>query len=144
MGRRVEGLIDDLTRGNVTEVKVVLASVVAALAVYQLVLAAVSYGKVRPRLLESGPATWAHRALGDTVLVLAVLVAVACVSYYGWEEGGAHAVFGCLVLGALAAKMLAVRVGGSSSPLLPWIGIALFGLLMATWWTSAGDFLGIG
>jgi hypothetical protein len=143
MDGRVEGLIDDLTRGNVTEVKVVLATVVAALAVYQLVLAAVSYGKARPRFLESGPATWAHRAVGDTLLVLAVLVAVACISFYGWEEGGAHAVFGCLVLGALAAKVLAVRVGGSSSPLLPWIGIALFGLLMATWWTSAGDFLGV-
>lgn len=140
----MEGLIDDLTRGNVTEVKVVLATVVAALAVYQLVLAAVSYGKVRPRVLESGPATWAHRAVGDTLLVLAVLVAVACIAYYGWEEGGAHAVFGCLVLGALAAKVLAVRIGGSSSPLLPWIGIALFGLLIATWWTSAGDFLGVG
>lgn len=144
MDSRVEGLIDDLTRGNVTEVKVVLATAVAALAAYQLVLAAVSYGKVRPRFLESGPATWAHRAVGDTLLVLAVLVAVACISYYGFEEGGAHAVFGCLVLGALAAKVLAVRIGGSSSPLLPWLGIALFGALMATWLTSAGDFLGVG
>jgi len=115
----VEGLIDDLARGNVTEVKVVLATVLLALAVYQLVLAAVSYGKVRPRFPQSGPATWVHRALGDTMIVLAVLVAFACVSYYGFEEGGAHAVFGCLLLGALALKVLAVRIGGSSSPLLP-------------------------
>ena len=43
----MEGLIDDLTRGNVTEVKVVLATVVAALAVYQLVLAAVSHEEGR-------------------------------------------------------------------------------------------------
>ena len=35
-------LIDELTRGNVTEVKVVLASVVLALAVNQVALAAVS------------------------------------------------------------------------------------------------------
>jgi len=140
----VEDAIETLTRGNVAEVKVVLASVIVALAVYQLVLAAVSYGKVRPRFLESGPATWAHRASGDTILVLAVLVAIACVGFYGWEEGGAHAIFGCLVLGALALKVLAVRIGGSSSPLLPWIGIALFGLFVATWWTSAGDFLGVG
>ena len=140
----MEGLIEDLTRGNVTEVKVVLATVIVALAVYQLVLAAVSYGKVRPRFLESGPATWAHRATGDTLLVLAVLVAVACIGFYGWEEGGAHAIFGCLVLAALALKVLAVRIGGSSSPLLPWIGIALFGLFAATWLTSAGDFLGVG
>lgn len=140
----MEDVIETLTRGNVTEVKVVLATVLVALAVYQLVLAAVSYGKVRPRLLESGPATWAHRASGDTIIVLAVLVAVACISFYGWDEGGAHAVLGCLVLGALALKVLAVRIGGSSSPLLPWIGIALFGLFVATWWTSAGDFLGVG
>lgn len=140
----MEGLIEDLTRGNVTEVKVVLATVIVALAVYQLVLAAVSYGKVRPRFLESGPATWAHRATGDTILVLAVLVAIACIGFYGWEEGGAHAIFGCLVLAALALKVLAVRIGGSSSPLLPWIGIALFGLFAATWLTSAGDFLGVG
>jgi hypothetical protein len=140
----VEGLIEDLTRGNVTEVKVVLATVIVALAVYQLVLAAVSYGKVRPRFLESGPATWAHRAAGDTILVLAVLVATACVGFYGWEEGGAHAIFGTLVLAALALKVLAVRIGGSSSPLLPWIGVALFGLFAATWLTSAGDFLGVG
>jgi hypothetical protein len=139
----VEDLIESLTRGYVTEVKVVLASVVLVLAVYQLVLAAVSYGKVRLRFLESGPATWAHRASGDTILVLAVLVATACISYYGFEEGGAHAVFGGLVLAALALKVLAVRIGGSSSPLLPWIGIALFGLLAATWLTSAGDFLGV-
>jgi hypothetical protein len=140
----VEDLIENLTRGNVTEVKVVLATVVFALAAYQLVLAAVSYGKVRPRFLEAGPATWAHRAAGDTLLVLAVLVAIACVSFYGFEEGGAHAVFGCLVLGALALKVLAVRIGGSSSPLLPWIGGALFVLFTATWLSSAGDFLGVG
>jgi len=140
----VERLIEDLTNGNVTEVKVVLATVIVALAVYQLVLAAVSYGKLRPRFLESGPATWAHRASGDAILVLAVLVAVACVGFYGFEEGGAHAVFGCLVLAALALKVLAVRIGGSSSPFLPWIGIALFALFAATWLTSAGDFLGVG
>jgi uncharacterized membrane protein len=140
----VERLIEDLTDGYVTEVKVVLASVILVLAVYQLVLAAVSYGKLRPRFLESGPATWAHRASGDAILVLAVLVATACIAFYGFEDGGAHAVLGCLVLAGLALKVLAVRVGGSSSPLLPWIGIALFALFTATWLTSAGDFLGVG
>ena len=34
----MEGLIEDLARGNVTEVKVVLASIVSALAFYQLFL----------------------------------------------------------------------------------------------------------
>lgn len=62
-------------------------------------------------------ATWAHRASGDTILVLA------------------HTVFGCLVLAALALKVIAVRVGGSHSPLLPWLGAALFALFVATWLT---------
>jgi hypothetical protein len=40
----VEDLVESVTRGNVTEVKVVLASVAVALGAYQLVLIAVGYG----------------------------------------------------------------------------------------------------
>ena len=61
----MEQLIDDLTFGNVYEVKTVLASVAAALAVYQLVLIAVGYGKVRPRFLGSPAASLTHRGPGD-------------------------------------------------------------------------------
>jgi hypothetical protein len=57
----LEDLIDSLTRGNTAEVKVVLASVVAALAVYQLVLIAVGYGKLRPPFLGPRPASTAQR-----------------------------------------------------------------------------------
>jgi hypothetical protein len=39
----MEQLVDDLTRGNVTEVKVVLASVALALALYQVLLASIAY-----------------------------------------------------------------------------------------------------
>ena len=41
-------LAERIARGNVTEVKVMLASVALALAVYQLVLISVGYRKVRP------------------------------------------------------------------------------------------------
>ena len=50
----MEELVERLARGNVTEVKVLLTSVAAALAVYQLVLIAVGYGKLRPRFLGAG------------------------------------------------------------------------------------------
>ena len=141
----MERLIDEVTNGNVTEVKVVLASVVLALAAYQLLLASVAYGKLRTRLLESGIAAWTHRASGDVALVLAVLVAVACISVYGFdEEGGAHTVFGIAVLAVLAGKVLAVRVGGTLSRLLPYLGVSLFAALGGAWLTSAGDFLGVG
>ena len=42
----MEDLVVDLTRGNPSSVKTVLASVVLALAVYQLLLAAIGYRKL--------------------------------------------------------------------------------------------------
>lgn len=141
----METLIDDLTRGNVTEVKVVLASVVLALAVYQLLLAAVAYGWIRLPFLSAAPASLAHRASGDTIVLLTVAVALMCVGYYGFDEdGGTHAVVGYFVLGAIVLKVLAVRIGGAAGRLLPLFGMSLFVLLGITWWTSAGDFLGVG
>lgn len=137
-------MIEELTRGNVTEVKVVLASVVLALAVYQLLLAAVAYGWLRLPFLESATASWTHRASGDAIVVLTILVAAACIDYYGFEEGGAHAVFGTALLAALALKLLAVRLGGGLSRLLPLLGLSLLLLFGLTWVTSAGDFLGVG
>lgn len=57
----MEDLVESLARGNVTEVKVLLASVALALAVYQLVLIAVGYGKVRPPFLDAAvPAPSGH------------------------------------------------------------------------------------
>jgi hypothetical protein len=76
----METVIDELTRGNPTEVKVVLASIVAALAIYQVALMAVGYGKLRPRFLDGRVASFAHRAIGDALIVVVVVVAVMCVS----------------------------------------------------------------
>src|SRR5215207_6802528 len=76
----MEDLVDTLTRGNPSAVKVVLASVVLALAVYQLVLIAVGYGRVRPPFLRARPATRAHRAVGDTLALLILIVAIAVVT----------------------------------------------------------------
>jgi Family of unknown function (DUF6529) len=140
----VEQLIEDLSRGNVAEVKVVLASVALALAVYQVVLAAVAYGRLRPRFLEAGVASWFHRASGDAILLVVAAIATACVSYYGFEDGGLHAIAACALLAVLAAKVVAVRIGGRIGRLLPLLGIALFAALTVTWLTSAGDFLGVG
>ena len=48
---------------HATEVKLVLASVATALAVHQLVLAAIGYRKLR--IIEATPAFMAHRASGS-------------------------------------------------------------------------------
>jgi hypothetical protein len=139
----LEQLIEDVTRGNVTEVKVVLATVILALACYQLVLAATAYGWIRLPF-AAGPASWTHRASGDAIVVLTVVVATMCIGYYGFEDGGTHAVVAIALLGAIALKVLAVRIGGRVGRLLPLLGVSLFTLLGITWLTSAGDFLGVG
>ena len=139
----LEQLIEDLTRGNVTEVKVILASVALALGIYQLLLITVGYGKVRPRFLTPPTASFAHRAVGDVILVLVAVTAVMCVSYFGLEEdAGLHVVAAIALLVVLAAKVAVVRIGGALGRLLPGLGISVWLLLALTWLTSAGDFLG--
>lgn len=143
----MEQLIEDVTRGNVTEVKVVLATVVLALGAYQLLLAAVGYGWLRPPFLTGAPALWIHRASGDAIVLLTVAVAVMCVGYYGFDfgdDGGTHAIVALVLLGVVAVKVLAVRLGGRLGRLLPLLGVTLLALLAVTWLTSAGDFLGVG
>jgi small-conductance mechanosensitive channel len=138
----LEDLIDTLTRGNVTEVKVLLASVALALAVYQLVLIAVGYGKLRPPFLGAGPATRTHRAVGDTIAVLLVITAVMCVGYFGFEDDASlHMVTAVALLTVLAVKIAVIRWWHSMGRFLPALGLSVWILLALTWLTSAGDFL---
>lgn len=138
----MEDLVESLTRGNPTEVKVVLASVVLGLAVYQLVLISIGYGRVRPPFLTARVASRAHRAVGGTIAALIVVVAVMCLAVYGWDDdGAAHAVLGAVLLGVLALKIGVVRLGGRLGRLLPLLGMTVFTLLTLTWLASAGDFL---
>lgn len=138
----MEDLVESVTRGNPTEVKVLLASVVLALAAYQLVLIAVGYGRLRPPFLSAHPASRAHRAIGDMLLVLIIVVAGMCLAEYGWDDdGGLHAIAGAALLGVLFVKVLVVRAGGRLGRALPLLGAAVFTLLAVTWLASAGDFL---
>jgi hypothetical protein len=139
----VKDFVLDLTNGNVAEVKVLLATVVAALAIYQLVLAAIGYGKIRVPFLENPAALRGHRAIGDTIFVLAIITGGMCLSVYGFEDdGGVHAIAGAIVIGVLVAKTCVVRSSSLKiGRLLPPLGIAVFVLFMITWGSSAGDFL---
>ena len=136
----MEDLVETITRGNPTEVKVLLASVALALGVYQLVVIAVGYGKIRLRFLEAVVAARAHRAVGDTILVLLVVVGVLCVAVYGWDD--AHGVTGLALLALLGAKVAVVRFGLGLGRFLPVFGLGVFALLTVTWAMSAGGFLG--
>jgi hypothetical protein len=137
----MEELIDDLTFGNVFEVKTVLASVAAALAMYQLVLIAVGYGKLRPRFLQSRTASFTHRASGDVIVVLVAIVALLCLAHFGFDDGGLHMVTGFALLVVLAFKIAVIRWWHGLGRLLPILGTSVFVLLALTWLTSAGHFL---
>jgi hypothetical protein len=135
----VEDLIETLTRGNPVEVKVVLASVALALAVYPLGLIAVTYGKVRPPFVAGRAAGLAHRASGDAIAVLLVVVATMCLALFGFEDdAAAHVAAACGLLAALATKIAVLRLFPAAGRLLPLLGSAVFVLLALTWITSAG------
>ena len=61
----MEDFVENLTRGNPGSVKTVLASVVLALAAYQLILAAIGYRKLP--VIDAKPAFFTHRASGDMI-----------------------------------------------------------------------------
>jgi hypothetical protein len=141
----MEQLVDTLTFGNAAAVKAVLASVAAALAVYQLVLIAVAYGEVRPRVLSAPVASFTHRASGDAILVLVVVVALFCLGRFGLDDDGAvHAVSGAALLVVLGLKLAVLRWWHGLGRFLPVLGATVFVLLAVTWFTSAGHFLAEG
>jgi hypothetical protein len=138
----MEGLVEDVTRGNPTEVKVVLASILAALAVYQVVLISVCYGKLKPPFLQGWAASRAHRAIGDSLVVIIIVVSIMCVSYFEIEDDAtAHVIAASLLLIVLAFKVVVVRWWHGLNRLLPILGLSVWALIAVTVATSAGDFL---
>ena len=137
----MEDVVESLTRGNVTEVKVLLASIALALGAYQLAVIAVGYGTVRVPFLAPPPAFTAHRAVGDTIALLLLCTGVMCLSVYGYGERTAHEVAGTALLAVLALKISVVQRDFGLGRYLPVLGGTVFALLAVTWATSAGSFL---
>lgn len=145
--------VDTMTRGNVPQVKTVLASVLLALAVYQVTMMAVGYGKVKLPFLKPKAASFAHRSVGGVIVPITFLVGLMCLAYFGVEDGIEHAaddeggraafhvVVGSLLLLAVALKVVVVRWWRSLDRFLPHLGITVLVLFALTWITSAGDYL---
>lgn len=68
----LDDLVDALTFGNVPQVKTALTTVLLALAIYQVAMMSVGYGKVRVPFLKPKAASLAHRSVGDAILPIAV------------------------------------------------------------------------
>jgi hypothetical protein len=132
---------------TVIQMKVVLSTVLAVVVLAQGFTALVLYGRLR---IPAPP--WLgrlHRASGATALALALVVAYHCFWALGFEYGhlhsgeevGArtvvHGVLGCMVVGAAAVKVVAVRSRRAPGWFLPVAGGLLFTLFIAAILTSA-------
>jgi len=139
-------LIESLARGNVPEVKAVLATVIVAVGVYQVTLMAIGYGKLRVPVLSAASAALAHRLIGPAIVAVALAVATACLAEDGLEaEDGAgilHAVAGIGVLAALVVKVLIIRRFHGLSRALPLLGVSVLALFALVWATSAPNVIG--
>jgi Family of unknown function (DUF6529) len=131
--------VEDITRGNPGSVKAVLASVVLALASYQLILAAIGYRKLP--VIAARPAFFTHRASGDAIATLFIIVALMCVGAFGFEDDYAlHGVAGLLAVAVLTMKVTVLRTGRGGR-YLPVLGTTLFLLIAVTWFTVTPEFL---
>jgi hypothetical protein len=132
---------------TVIDMKVVVSAGIGVLAVLQLVGGLWIYGKLGIR-----PPSWlgtAHRVTGTVALLLSLFVAYHCLWALGLETGTlpdghvvpartvVHGVLGCVVLGAVVVKLVAVRSRRAPGWFLPVAGGLLFGLLVLVVLTSA-------
>lgn len=149
----MEDLVTQATGGHVTAVKIVLTSVLLALAAYQALLMAVGYGRVRPPFLGAVSASVAHRTVGDAIVVMVLVVGALCLAYYGIEDSvrdGApgpesrvtlHVVASFALVAVLGLKLVVLHRWRRAQRFLPLLGTAVLALFLVTWWSSAGAFL---
>jgi hypothetical protein len=82
-----------------------------------------------------------HRWTGRLAFALTIPVAYHCVFKLGFQTGdtrvAAHAFFGVAFFGALATKVLVLRMHRFHPVVLPLVGGLVFAALVGAWWTSA-------
>jgi len=138
-------LLNDVTGGHLLLWKVLVTSVVVALAGLQVAVAARFWG--RPSLIAVSPGTAVriHRTSGRIALTLGVIVALTCIAGPAGPLSptrvALHSIFGILVFAILTAKFLVLKVLRSGGSALPFIGSALFITFGAIWATSVADYV---
>src|SRR3954452_21860632 len=136
-------LVFTLFFSSTIAMKVWLATIAAAFAVVQVLLAFWLYGKL-PRHAPDwvGPA---HRISGRLAFLVSLPVAYHCLWSLGFQDTNArvlaHSVLGCAFYGAFAAKVTVVRSRNLPGLALPLAGGLVFALLVAVWFTSGFWFI---
>jgi len=137
--------LNDITGGHLLLWKVVLTSIVFALAGLQVAMAARFWGGPFLVALNPGTAVRVHRVSGRVALTLGVLVALTCIAGPAGPLSptrvALHSIFGILVFTVLAVKFLLIKVLRQGDSVLPLIGSLLFLSFAAIWATSVADYV---
>ncbi len=122
------------------QVKVWLTTAAFALAGVQLLSALAMYGKI-PGVTGGNGVARLHRWSGRLAFLLTVPVAMHCLYALGFQSYDTrtlvHSLLGCAFFGAFTAKMLSLTRDGMPGWLLPFLGGAVFALLVGLWLSSA-------
>jgi uncharacterized protein DUF6529 len=137
--------LNDVNGGNLLLWKVVLMTIVFALAGLQVAMAARFWGRPLAVAISPGTAVRVHRYSGRLALTLAVLVALTCVvgpagpltpARVAW-----HSILGIFVFIVLTVKFLLIKVLRQGDNVLPLIGSVLFLTFGALWITTVADYV---
>ena len=119
--------LNDITGNNLLLWKVILTTIVFALAGMQVFFAA-----------------RVHRISGRVAVTLGAVVALSCLAGPAGPTSPTrvllHSIFGTLVFVILTVKFAVLKLLKSGGDLLPWIGSALFLAFAAIWATSVADY----
>jgi hypothetical protein len=137
--------LNDVTGGQLLLWKVVVTSIVFALAGLQVAMAARFWGRPFLVSLSPGAAVRVHRMSGRLALTLGVLVALTCIVGPAGPltptRVALHSILGVLVFAVLTAKFLVLKVLRQGDNILPLIGSVLFLTFGAIWATTVADYV---
>ena len=129
----------DLVFSDTIHMKAWLASLAAALAVFQLFTAAWIFRKLpweKPAWVNP-----VHRWSGRLAFIVTLPIAYHCIFKLGFQSGQTrvlwHSLLGCAFYGAFAAKITIVELKRFPTAVLPVAGGFLFAVLIGVWYTSA-------
>jgi hypothetical protein len=137
--------LNDITGNNLLLWKVVLTTIVFALAGVQVFFAARFWNVSTFPPVSPGTAARVHRISGRLALLLGTLVAFSCLAGPAGPTSPTrvllHSIFGTLVFVILTAKFAVLKLLRTGDGALPFIGSALFLTFAAIWATSVADYV---
>ncbi|MGH9276894.1 MAG: DUF6529 family protein [Acidimicrobiales bacterium] len=144
-GINIIRFLNQLTGGRLLAWKVVLTTVVFALAGLQVVVAARFWGVTGFPPVSTATAARVHRVNGLIAVTLALVVGFSCLVGPAGPTSPTrvllHSVFGSLLFAILAVKFALLKLWKSGQRFLPVVGVSLFLTFGAIWATSVADYI---